>query len=140
VIGDKSSILDVRLEIHFINMVKFRKLKNRDIVNKPLERWLTFFDITTPEETLQEVIRMDGAINKTNDLLNFVMQDKEALRAYHMREMAQMDWNTGINTAEEKGHTKAQFEIAKNMLHEGLSVDIIQKTTGLDSETIQSLQ
>jgi predicted transposase/invertase (TIGR01784 family) len=38
------------LEIHFINMVKFRKLKNRDIVNKPLERWLTFFDVTTPEK------------------------------------------------------------------------------------------
>jgi predicted transposase/invertase (TIGR01784 family) len=46
------------LEIHFISMVKFRKLKAKDIVKNPLERWLTFFDQKTPEETLQEVIQM----------------------------------------------------------------------------------
>jgi predicted transposase/invertase (TIGR01784 family) len=128
------------LEIHFINMVKFRKLKSRDIVNHPLERWLTFFDITTPEETLQEVIQMDGAINKTYERLNFVSQDKEVLRAYPMREMAMSDWTTGVNTAEERGHMKAQLEIAKKLLHEGQSMEIILKTTGLDMETIQSLQ
>jgi predicted transposase YdaD len=52
-----------------------------------------------------------------------------------MREMAQMDWNTGVSTALEK----QAIEIATNMLHEGLFVEIIQKTTGLDIETIQSL-
>jgi predicted transposase/invertase (TIGR01784 family) len=124
------------LEIHFINMVKFRKLKSKDIENRPLERWLTFFDITTPEETLQEVIQMDSAINKTYDRLNFVSQDKEVLRAYHMREMAQMDWNTAVSTAEEK---KA-IEIAKNLKKIGLPVAQIAKGTGLDVETIQSLQ
>jgi predicted transposase/invertase (TIGR01784 family) len=127
------------LEIHFINMVKFRKIKSKDIANKPLERWMTFFYFSTTEETLQEVIRMDGTINKSNDLLNFVMQDKEALRAYHMREMAQMDWNTGVSTAEEKGHMKAQLEIAKNLLRKGLSEELICETTGLDMETIKSL-
>jgi predicted transposase/invertase (TIGR01784 family) len=124
------------LEIHFINMVKFRKLKTKDIVNKPLERWLTFFDIKTPEKILQEVIQMDGAINKTYERLNFVSQDKEVLRAYHMREMALSDWTTGVNTAIEK----TQIEIAKKLLHEGLSTEIIQRTTGLHMETIQSLQ
>jgi predicted transposase/invertase (TIGR01784 family) len=121
-------------------MVKFRKLKSRDIVNKPLERWMTFFDIKTPENVLQEVIQMDSAINKTYERMNFVSQDKEVLRAYHMREMALSDWTTGINTAEEKGRMEEKFEIAKNLLHEGLSIEIIRKTTGLDMETIQSLQ
>jgi predicted transposase/invertase (TIGR01784 family) len=128
------------LEIHFINMVKFRKLKNRDISNNPLERWLTFLDITTPEKTLQEVIQMDGAINKAYDRLNFVSQDKEVLRAYEMREMAMSDWTTGLNTAEEKGHMRAQLEIAKNLKKIGLSVAQIAEGTGLDIETIQSLQ
>jgi predicted transposase/invertase (TIGR01784 family) len=57
-----------------------------------------------------------------------------------MREMAQMDWTTGVNTAVEKGVMQNKLEIAKNSLKEGLSVEIIQKTTGLDMETIQSLQ
>ena len=124
------------LEIHFINMVKFRRHKTRDIVNNPLERWLTFFDVTTPEKVLEEVINMDSAINRTNERLDFVTQDKEFLRNYHLREMALSDITTITNTAIEK----KQIEIAKNMLREGLSPELIQKAVGLDIETIQSLE
>ena len=71
--------------------------------------------------------------------LNFVSQDKEVLRAYHMREMALSDWTTSINTGIEKGRMEREIEIAKNLLHEGLSVELVQRTTGLDMETIESL-
>jgi predicted transposase/invertase (TIGR01784 family) len=119
------------LEIHFINMVKYRKLKTGDIAHNLLERWLTFLDVHTPEETLQEVIKMDSAINKANERLNFVTQDKEFLRNYHLREMAMMDWNSAINGATEKGveigiekgAMQKQIEIAKNLLKKGLSID-----------------
>jgi len=131
------------LEIHFINMVKFRKLKTGDIANNLLERWLTFLDVNTPEKTLKEIIHMDSAINKAYERLNFVTQDKEFLREYHLREMALSDWTTGIDTATEKGIEKGamqkQIEIARNLLSEGLSMELIRKTTGLDIETIQSL-
>jgi predicted transposase/invertase (TIGR01784 family) len=123
------------LEIHFINMVKYRKLKSRDIENKPLERWLTFLDVTTPEETLKEVIQMDSAINKAYDRLNFVSQDKEVLRAYHMREMAMSDWTTGVNTALEK----QQIEIARKLKDRGRPLEEIVEDTGLDIDTIKSL-
>jgi predicted transposase/invertase (TIGR01784 family) len=135
------------LEIHFISMVKYRKLKTGDIAHNLLERWLTFLDVNTPEETLQEVIKMDSAISKANERLNFVTQDKEFLRNYHLREMAMSDWTTGINTATEqgieqgivKGAMQKQIEIAKNLLDAGLPIELIHKTTGLDIETIQSL-
>ena len=78
---------------------------------------------------------MDSAINKAYERLNFVTQDKEFLRNYHLREMAMMDWNTGINTAIHKNNIK----IAKNLLNMGLAIDRIHETTGLDIETIQSL-
>jgi len=131
------------LEIHFINMVKFRKLKNKDKRNKPLERWLGFFDINTSEEELKEIIKMDSAIKKAQERLDFVTQDKEVLREYHLREMAQYDWNTGINAATERGFeegaTQKQIEIAKNSLNKGLPIELIHEITGLDIETIQSL-
>jgi len=79
---------------------------------------------------------MDSAIRKTHERLNFVSQDKEFLRNYHLREMAMSDWTTGVNT----GIEKRLIEVAKNSLQEGLSVEIIQKITGLDRETIQSLE
>jgi len=127
------------LEIHFINMVKFRKLKTGDIQHNLLERWLTFLDINTPEQTLEEVIKMDSAISKANERLNFVKQDKEFLRNYHLREMAMSDWTTGINTAIEKGAMQKQIEIAKNSLNKGLPVDLIHEITGLEIEVIQTL-
>jgi predicted transposase/invertase (TIGR01784 family) len=93
-----------------------------------------------------------SAINKANERLNFVTQDKEFLRNYHLREMAMSDWTTGIDTAIEQGRTEGieigiekgsmqkQTEIAKNLLKKGLAIDLIHETTGLDIETIQSLQ
>jgi len=90
---------------------------------------------------------MDSAINKAYERLNFVTQDKEFLRNYHLRQMAMSDWTTGINTATEKGIAEGiekgamqkQIEIARNLLGEGMSMEFIQKTTGLDIETIKSL-
>jgi len=115
-------------------------IKNEgDIANNLLERWLTFLDVNTPENTLQEVIHMDSAINKAYERLNFVTQDKEFLRNYHLRQMAMSDWTTGINTATERGAMQSKIEIAGNMLKKGLTIDLIHETTGLDIETIQSL-
>ncbi|MDR1341046.1 MAG: Rpn family recombination-promoting nuclease/putative transposase, partial [Prevotellaceae bacterium] len=37
-------LLTDALELHFIDMVKFGRLKERDIENNLLHRWLTFFD------------------------------------------------------------------------------------------------
>ena len=87
---------------------------------------------------------MDAAINKANERLNFVSQDKEFLRQYHLREMALSDWTTGVNTAFEKGiekgEIKSKSEIAKNLLRKGMTAEFIQEITGLDIETIQSLE
>jgi len=85
---------------------------------------------------------MDNAINRTQERLNFVTQDKEFLREYHLREMALSDWTTGVNTAFEQGieqgATQKQIEIARNLLKKGLAIDIIHETTGLDIETLES--
>ena len=37
------------------------------------------------------------------------------------------------------GEKKKQVEIAKNMLKEGLNIEIIKKVTGLDEEEIRKL-
>jgi predicted transposase/invertase (TIGR01784 family) len=95
---------------------------------------------------------MDQVISKTQDLLNFVSQDKDFLRDYDRREMMLSDWTTGINTVLEKGEAQGiikgleqgmvqkEIEIVRNMLAEGLPLDIIQKVTGLNPEAIDSLK
>ena len=144
------------LEIHFINMVKFKKQKTKDIVHKPLERWMTYFDKDTPEALLQEVIQMDAAISKANERLNFVSQDKEFLRNYHMREMAMSDLTTAVNTGiergiqigeqrgiqigEERGEKKRAIEVARRLLAFNRPIDEIAAITGLTRNEIKLLR
>jgi predicted transposase/invertase (TIGR01784 family) len=132
---ERDYILTDTLEIHFIDMVKFKKLRDKDIKNDPLQRWLAWFDRDSNPEILQEVVNMDAAIQQAEKKMTFVSSDKEALRAYQMREMALSDWTSGVNYAiEEK--TK---EIARKMKKLNISKSQIQEATGISMEEIESL-
>jgi predicted transposase/invertase (TIGR01784 family) len=91
------------LEIHFVNMFNFRRLKEKDIINNPLHRWLTFFSKETDEETIKKIIAMDTAIGKAQEKVAYVSRDAETLRLYNMRELALMDYVSGINHARREG-------------------------------------
>jgi predicted transposase/invertase (TIGR01784 family) len=142
--SETNLILTSALEIHFINMVKWRKGKTRDIANDPLNRWLAWFDEKSPPELVEEVIGMDMAIMAANEKLRTVSFDEREMHAYNMWVMAQCDETSRINGAlergEQKGEKKKAVEIAKNALTEGVSIELISKTTGLDIKTIQNIQ
>jgi predicted transposase/invertase (TIGR01784 family) len=82
---------------------------------------------------------MDTAIEKTQEWLDFVANDKEALREYHLREMALSDWTSGVNHARREGKEEGQKEIARNLKAMGDSVDKIARATGLVAEQIEKL-
>jgi predicted transposase/invertase (TIGR01784 family) len=91
---------------------------------------------------------MDTAIQRAQTRLEQVTHDNEFMHNYTLRQMAMSDWTTGVNTAFEKGIEKGiergamqkQFEIAKNALSEGSSIDFVKKITGLSDEAIVALQ
>jgi predicted transposase/invertase (TIGR01784 family) len=132
---DKSCLLSDALEIHFVDMVKFRKLRERDIRNDALQRWLAYFDQRSPLELVEEVVKMDRAIEKAEEKMSYICKDKEALRAYQMREMALSDWTSGINHARREGRE----EIARNFKKLGIPVEQIAQGTGLSVEDIEKL-
>jgi predicted transposase/invertase (TIGR01784 family) len=134
-----SLILTDALEIHFINMVKWRRQAEKDIVKNPLHRWLTWFDKKSPPELVEEVARMDSAINAANEKQYYLSQDWQERDLYRRRLMAILDYNSGINYALKEGEDRKAIEIARNALAEGASVEFVQKITGLDIETIHTL-
>jgi predicted transposase/invertase (TIGR01784 family) len=77
----KEYLLTDALEMHFIDMVKFRRLPERDINNNILHRWLTFFDKRTSNETIKKIIDMDPAIKKVHERIKYVEQDENMLHA-----------------------------------------------------------
>jgi predicted transposase/invertase (TIGR01784 family) len=113
-----------------------------------LHRWLTFLDKKTPTETLEEVIRMDQAIQKANARMEFVTQDKESLRQYYLREMAMSDWSSGLKLAKSEGIEEGieigigegVLRTARNLLRKGFDVSVVADVTDLDEATISKLR
>ncbi|MDR1001112.1 MAG: Rpn family recombination-promoting nuclease/putative transposase, partial [Clostridiales bacterium] len=135
----KDFLLTDALEMHFIDIKKFNKLLEKDLRNNPLHRWLTFLDQNTGENTLKEVTAMDAAIQKADERMNFLANDKEALRLYHLREMARIDYNSGMKKAKAEGKAEEKAEIAKSMLKDGMAPEMAAKYTGLPLELVRQL-
>jgi predicted transposase/invertase (TIGR01784 family) len=100
---ENALVLTNALEIHFVDMVKYRKLRRKDILNEPLHRWLAWLDEGSPPELISEVISMDSAIQEADERMVYVSGDDEAIRAYEMRQMALSDLTSMKNYARKKG-------------------------------------
>ncbi|GHU17279.1 transposase [Spirochaetia bacterium] len=136
---NKSLMLTDALEIHFVDMVKFKALQHKDIRNDPLHRWMSWFDKDSSPELVKEILKMDTAIQRAQERVDYVSIDKEALRAYQMREMALSDFTSGINHAKREGIRETQKEVVQKALAEGSSIEFISKITGLTAEEIKKL-
>jgi len=141
---DPSIILSPVLEIHFVNMVKWRRLRKKDLA-VPLHRWLTWFDEKSPPELIEEVLSMDTAIKTAHKVFGcFATQEEfEVWDCNRRREKAQWDMVSRLNGAREEGEQigeeKKAIEIARNALTKGLSIEMIHDITGLPAEVITTL-
>jgi predicted transposase/invertase (TIGR01784 family) len=131
------------LELHFLDMVRFRHLKEKDIVNNPLHRWLVYLDKQSPQNLIEEVIKMDAAIRKMQEKVDLILGDEAQLRAYLRYEKAASDEVTRINGAKREGRAEGRQErdqeIVRRMKNRGRPLEEIAEDTGLDMETIKRL-
>ena len=82
---------------------------------------------------------MDEAIQTADERMVYVTGDREAIRAYEMRQMAIYDMNTMRLEGKLEGIEETTLEIARKMKTMGDSVERIQIITGLSAETIETL-
>ena len=136
--NERNVILTNSLEIHFINMVKYRKMKGK--LNDSLSHWLTWFDRNSTPELLEEVLKMDNAIQTANERLLYVTEDEDAQREYLVRFRAMCDMTSMQNAARREGREEGILITARNALEEGISVEMVQKITGLSMDEIERLR
>jgi predicted transposase/invertase (TIGR01784 family) len=134
---DPSLILSPVLEIHFVNMVKWRKGGKN--LEDPLNRWLAWFDEESPPELVAEVASMDSAIMAASERQYFIIQDEEAYQEYWMRRKMEHDRISNLNGAREEGEEKKTIEIARKMKEMGDPIERIHTITGLSLETIERM-
>ena len=139
--ADSSIILTEALEIHFINMVKWRKDKGKDILNDPLHRWLTWLNDSSPPEMVEEVLNMDIAIKTANEKQALLTATDWEIQDYlRRREMYELDKLSMLNNARRRGEKKAKLKIARKALAEGSTPEFVQKITELDIDTIKKIK
>jgi predicted transposase/invertase (TIGR01784 family) len=136
---DRDLVLTDALEIHFLNMVQYRKQRKKVLLGDPLNRWLVWLDVGSSPELLEEVIKMDSAIQAANDRMVYVTGDKEARRFYERRQIELSNFNSQLNYAREEGMEKEKLEIARKMKKMGDSIKKIQAITELPAETIERM-
>jgi predicted transposase/invertase (TIGR01784 family) len=97
---------------------------------------------------LKTKIKEIGSAKKVLEVLSL---DKEARLVYESRQKALKDKISAINTAEkrgreegiaegiEKGIEKEKFNIALNMLENGMSIDVVEKITGLSKTRVNEI-
>lgn len=139
-------------ELHFLDMVKFRRFKADESGGKfsfenPLHRWLAWFDETSPEGLIKDVMKMDKAILMAQTKLEVIARNPEMLRAYEQYEKAESDWTSSINGArregeregERRGEQRKAVEAARNLKAMGEPVEKIVRVTGLSLKQVEEL-
>jgi len=128
-------------QINFI-LVELSKLDEllKKPVDKltPLEMWSIFFKFAPDvrrRDVVNRVIAEKEEIAVAGALLMEISKDERERARYRSRRMFETDQASNILTAEYRGVLK----VARNLKNEGLSVDIIAKTTGLPIDEINKL-
>jgi predicted transposase/invertase (TIGR01784 family) len=133
---DKSFCLTTAAEIHYIEMPKFRHMSKKDVHHDLLHRWLSYLDITTPPSQIKEIIAMDTAIARTQEVVDRVSRDKAMLHEYLRYEMALSDETSRLEDAVED----TRLEVARKLFQMGLSPEQVAQGTGLPLRTTKKLQ
>ena len=133
---EKDYMLTDVVEIHFLELPKFRNKKNKDYRENDVERWLMFLEKDISETTLKELMSLDTAIEKAEQKIEYLSSDEEAMRIYYERERSLHERANMISSAEER---KA-VEIAKNLLNMKIPLEQIVLATGLTEEEINKIR
>jgi predicted transposase/invertase (TIGR01784 family) len=132
----KDYMLTDVVEIHFIEMEKFRKLKNKNLKEDKLQRWLSFFREDISKEELKELMDMDVDIRRAEEKIEYLSSDPKTLELYKARERSLHERANMISSAVDE----TAIKIAKNLLNMGLSVEQVSKGSELPIEKVMEIK
>ncbi len=142
----------------FIELPKYTKGKNEKLTSR-IEQWCRYFkygDNTTEEEVAKII---DPEIRSAYEAINRFNWTEEELGAYEASEKREMDYRAQMSAAkrigleegkiegreegkiegERIGVEKGKMEIAKKMLENGMSLELIAQLTDLTIDQITDL-
>lgn len=139
------------IKYYIIELGKFKRKKPK--VADLLEKWLSV--IGGDEEMMDECKKENGAIKEAIEQLEVLSADKEEREKYEAREKAIISYKMelyasiergrregeaiGRKEGEKKGREESKKEIANKLMKENISIEVIQKVTGLTKEELENI-
>ncbi len=132
--SEKSYRLTDVMEIHFIELPKFKKVQPD--YQKPLDRWLLFIE-DSPKEVLEMAMKKEPAIEKAEKVLEYLGTNEEIVRYYELREKQVHDEITRITGAKAEGKMEKALEVARKMLSSGMDLNDISNFTEIPVDDLK---
>ncbi|MCI8832813.1 MAG: Rpn family recombination-promoting nuclease/putative transposase [Clostridia bacterium] len=135
------------LEFCIIELPKYERYINK---NKELSKWVKF--IRNPEEISMEDMNNNEALRKAKEELNRISDDEREEELAFQRLIYKMDieatealgydkgLKVGLEEGRQEGEKNKAIKIAKNLLKQNISIEIIIECTGLTKEEIEKLK
>lgn len=136
---EKNYMLTDLVEIHFIELPKFRRFQNKNYKENSLQRWLAFLETDVSKNMLEELMHMEPAIRMAEEKLDFLSSDPHTIELYKARENSAHEKANIYSSGKEQGEKETQFKIARALL-DILDDEMITLKTGLDIEDVRKLR
>ena len=150
--GHREEIVIDNIEWWFIELPKFRKM-HKNIDNK-IEQWLLFID-DEEKELVKMAEEKNQTLQKAREKMNYLTGDAAVRRLAELREIWELDYNSDINYAREKGEKSGlkrgrkegraegkkeeKKEIAKKLLKLQMPIEQISEITSLTGDEIKNI-
>ena len=120
-------------------------------INSKIEQWLLFID-DEEKELVKMAEEKNQTLQKAREKMNYLTGDAAVRRLAELREIWELDYNSDINYAREKGEKsglkrgrkegeqKKSIEIAKKLLKLQMPIEQISEITSLTEEEINNIK
>ena len=136
---EKDYMLTDMVEIHFLELPKFRRKQNKNYKNNAIERWLAFLEKDIPEATLKELMDLEPAIEKAERRIEYLSSDEETMNIYWERERSLHERANLINSAEQRGDLNRTKIGIRNMIEKGMDKKDISDILEVDMSLIEEV-
>jgi predicted transposase/invertase (TIGR01784 family) len=149
---DELATFSDALEIHVLELSKLKRRPVEFFLEnlKGDECWGLYLNNLGGEE-MEKIAESKPMIKRAMTIEDIFTKNEEERRLYELREKGRRDYINAINTAEKRGMKKGMEQgigqgielgmkkVARSMLADGMSSDLVSKLTGLSIEEVKSL-
>lgn len=132
--------MDDPSQIPYLRIIQYElpRVKLETIENKLLRQWL---QLLRDSEVLEKIPpESDGPVRKAYERLDRRVWGPELQRDYTKDLLHLEDYKNVLAKKQAEGSNQKAFEIANNLIKNGIDTEIIQSSTGLTTEQIEKLR